>query len=356
MKNQNKLLVVSPGRNSKGGISASVAAILDYKEFSKFKINWIETLNDKSIAHKILSLFWSLMNYLLKLPSCDFVHIHASSNTSFYRKSLFMLLAILYRKPFVVHIHPSHFLAFIDRSGFLVRWFIINLLRRAKGLIALSNDAANTLKIILKTNKVFVLPNPCPYLSLRKSVLLPSSGVLFFAGKIMPAKGCFELINAFSRVLKLIPDAQLIISGNGEVDRFKLYVSKLGLLNSITFTGWLEGEDLLSAYRNSDIFCLPSHSEGLPVSILQAMSQGIAVITTPVGGIPEVIQNGFNGIITPVGDEIALSDAIVNLFIDTELRFKIGNNAVDTIDANYSIDIVGKRLFTIYHSLFLLKF
>lgn len=348
MARKTRVLVVAPGRRSKGGISASVAAIMSSGELSLVSAYWVETMDDRSTIRKIASLFSAYINYLLRLPFSDLVHIHTSSGTSFYRKTLFMSLALLFRKPYVLHIHPSHFIDFVNNANGLGRSIITRFSQCAATVIALSEGTASQLKRILGVNKVDVLPNPCPYPVISNFSRDARSREILFAGKIMKAKGCFELLNAFAIVVKKIPESRLVMAGNGEVERFKRHAEELGLSNHVAFTGWIDGEALLAAYQRASILCLPSHSEGLPVSILQAMSQGVAVIATPVGGIPEIIKSGKNGILVPLNNEEALAEAILHLLENDEIRLSIGINATQTIVNNYSADIVGKKLFSIY--------
>lgn len=351
MKTKIKVLVVAPGRRSKGGISVAVAATLNSSEIASIDTVWIETMDDRSSIHKMLALFTALMIYIIKIPFFDIVHVHTSSGTSFYRKSLFMAIAILFRKPFILHIHPSHFIKFVEKSGRISKWYIQRFSQLAAAVIALSAGTARSLQSLLNVDSVEVLPNPCPYSVISQNEDKSNPPEILFAGKLMAAKGCFELINAFAQVKAKLPKSRLVMAGNGEVQRFRKFAEVKGLGDYITFTGWIDEDDLLSSYRRATVFCLPSHSEGLPVSILEAMSQGLTVIATPVGGVPDIIKHGYNGILVPVMNESALADSLIFSLSNEQFRSDIGKNATDTIKNNYSKEIIGRKLLSIYMGL-----
>jgi glycosyltransferase involved in cell wall biosynthesis len=102
---------------------------------------------------------------------------------------------------------------------------------------------------------------------------------------------------------------------------------------------------------NADAFVLPSHNEGLPMSLLEAMAATLPVISTPVGGIPEVVEHGVNGLITDAGNVQSLANNMRALVDDAELRAKLGRAARETIQSRYSAEAVLPRLERLYQQL-----
>jgi glycosyltransferase involved in cell wall biosynthesis len=113
-------------------------------------------------------------------------------------------------------------------------------------------------------------------------------------------------------------------------------VASLNLSESVEMPGSVVGESKEGAYKQADIYVLPSYAEGMPIGLLEAMSYGLVCITTPVGGIPEVIQDGQNGVLIPPGDTKALTEVLDRLICEPDLRFRLGREARATIEREYN--------------------
>src|SRR5262249_1385971 len=136
-----------------------------------------------------------------------------------------------------------------------------------------------------------------------------------FLGKVGPNKGTRQLIEALATLADR-SDWTAMICGNGAVDAGRGLANRLGIADRTIFPGWLDAKATADQLRRTDVFVLPSFSEGLPMAILEAFAWGIAVVATPVGSIPEVIEHERNGLIVPVGDVQALAQAIRRLVQD----------------------------------------
>jgi len=119
----------------------------------------------------------------------------------------------------------------------------------------------------------------------------------------------------------------------------------------VSVLGWVSGDDKKKLLETGDIYALPSYNEGLPVSILEAMSWEIAVISTRVGGIPELVRDGTDGILINPGDVTALSQALMRLGKDKEFRQQLGRAARSQVETSYSRENVMPQLEAIYQSL-----
>ena len=150
---------------------------------------------------------------------------------------------------------------------------------------------------------------------------------LIHIGRFVLIKNHEMLLEAFADVVSTIKGKSLKLKliGEGELlDMMKSKVKALSLENNVEFVGTKSScyEDL----GNSDIFILPSHSEGMPITLIEAMATGLPCIATSVGGIPDVITNGENGLLIEKNKE-ALTNAIRRLICDEELRKKLGEGA-----------------------------
>ena len=142
----------------------------------------------------------------------------------------------------------------------------------------------------------------------------------------------------------------LHIGGNGETERLQEIIAHEGLSSIVKFEGWVSGKKKIDLLNKADIFILPSYTEGLPISILEAMAYSVPVISTNVGGIPEVIKNEENGYILTPGDKEGFFNSIMALATDKALRKRMGEISCKRIQQNFP-ENVSKKLENIYAKL-----
>jgi glycosyltransferase involved in cell wall biosynthesis len=162
-------------------------------------------------------------------------------------------------------------------------------------------------------------------------------------GLLGPNKNTTQLIEALGS-LSSRSDWVATIAGNGEVLKARAQVSKLGIVERVDVPGWIDQDQVQHLLEQTDIFLLPSLSEGVPMAILEAFSCGIPVIATAVNSIPEVVQDGRNGLLIPPGDLPALVAAMTRLLDDTDLRHRLGQQAFEDHAALYELTAYTKRL------------
>lgn len=168
--------------------------------------------------------------------------------------------------------------------------------------------------------------------------------------RLTEAKGLKYLLLAMKRVNKSIPDVILLIVGDGPLrEELEEYSRELGIDNAVIFTGYRSDTPRMLAAM--DVFVLASVREGLGVSLLEAMAMQKPVIATRVGGIPEVIQDGVDGILIPPTDANELARAIINIFKDREFSDNLALNARKRIVEYFSIESTAKRIGSLYQEL-----
>jgi glycosyltransferase involved in cell wall biosynthesis len=134
---------------------------------------------------------------------------------------------------------------------------------------------------------------------------------LLYVGNLKVSKGCLDLLDAFPALLALYPGARLIYVGNGpDRDVLRARIEALGCKEHVELAGATTHGALGDWFRSADLLCLPSHNEGVPNVVLEAMSCGTPVVATRVGGIPEVVPD-HAGILVPPHDRAALSAALI---------------------------------------------
>ncbi|MCD4685783.1 MAG: glycosyltransferase family 4 protein [Anaerolineae bacterium] len=170
-------------------------------------------------------------------------------------------------------------------------------------------------------------------------------------GRVVPIKNHALFLQAAQRVREAMPDAHFVIVGDGELRvAVESQVTELGLQDAVTFTGFLR--DLKPVYADMDALVISSDNEGTPVSIIEALAAGVPVVSTAVGGVPDLLNQGAYGRLTPPGDAGALAEAIsATLSDDTDDQHAIQ----DAIIAQYDISRLVADLSTLYRDLLATK-
>ncbi|MEE2637942.1 MAG: glycosyltransferase [Acidobacteriota bacterium] len=162
-----------------------------------------------------------------------------------------------------------------------------------------------------------------------------------------PIKGHRFLIRAIPSVLAVFPDARFVLAGDGESrPAVTALAERLGVRQRVSFTG--EIKDSLDLMRASDLVVLPSVSEGLPVTLVEAMAIGRPVVTTRAGGIPEVVEDDVSARIVPPRDPDALGRAMVELLTQPELAQTLCTQAKRVAHGRFSADRMVRRIEEVY--------
>lgn len=205
----------------------------------------------------------------------------------------------------------------------LTKW----LFRYADGVVLQTSQARDFFPKAVK-KKAVILPNPLNPLFLRERYSGEKENVIAAAGRLDENKNHAMLIRAFSLIEKEFPEMKLVIYGEGE-SREKLLklIGEKQLQEKVSLPGSVS--DVAAHIENVRIFTLTSNTEGMPNSVIEAMCLGLPVIATdcPCGGTAELIEDGKNGILVPVGDEKALAEAIKKILSNPELEKRLGEEA-----------------------------
>ena len=271
---------------------------------------------------------------LLFCRNIEIVHIHTASYNSFKRSTYFVSLAKWFKKKVVLHIHGGGFKEYYKTNP---EWIKKELLR-ADYVIALTDIwkqyYQNELGLPHVATVNNIISNPT-----IDAVEHDGRLHLLFLGFIVDAKGIFDLAEVIKEN-KNEWDGKLLlhVGGSHEVERLQRFIKENGLENLIQYEGWVSGDKKTYLLNLMDAYILPSYTEGLPISILEALSYGKPVITTPVGGIPEVV-NEKNGYLFTPGERQAMYE-IINGIIENpqEMRVK-SKNAKLSVERNFPTNI-----------------
>ena len=172
---------------------------------------------------------------------------------------------------------------------------------------------------------------------------------LLFLSRIIRDKGIYELVDAFERVRTQFPDLKLTIAGDGpELKALTRYVNDKNFGNSVLFTGYVRNSAKAKVFLESDIYILPTYSEGCPVSLLEAMAAGLAVITSSVGGIVDIIDDDVNGILLKYPTPFHIATGLRRLLSDRKFCETIQDNNRRKAWDHYEAKIVTGIIENIY--------
>jgi glycosyltransferase involved in cell wall biosynthesis len=253
-------------------------------------------------------------------------------------------------KPFILHAHGCEIHEFYDKLPQGIQQLITAIFRRSAYLIALSESWRNYYIEIchLAPEQVVVLNNPVALPEKWQKTAQAQKLKFIFLGKINKRKGIFDLLTAFANLEPSYRNqVELVLAGTGEIEQVYNLATELGIEKQIIFVGWIDPQKRDQLLAESDVMLLPSYNEGLPMAILEAMSWGLPVITTPVGGIPEVIENGKTGLLVTPGNILELTAAMQSLIENPGLRLSLGVAARKRVEP-LSIEHYSDALFNLY--------
>jgi len=344
--------MVGTALEGRGGVAAVVSVLREDGLFEREGVRYVSTHADGprwAKARRALAGLWHTARACLgQRPAI--VHVHSSSRASFLRKSVVLLIARAAGCKTIFHLHGGEFREFATgESGALMRRWIRHTLEKSSLVIALSASWAQFLRGFAPKSTIAVVPNSVPLPQLPAHACEP--GRMLFLGRLEEAKGVFDLLDACALLAPRYPGLRLVLGGEGDVERVRRRAAGLGLAGQVELPGWIGPAERAAELARAAVFCLPSHAEGLPMAVLEAMAAGRAVVATRVGAIPELIEDGVNGLLVPPHDVSLLSAALASVLHDDALRGRLGARARETVERHYSTRAVGARLGQIYHEL-----
>lgn len=316
--------------NPKGGMAQ---VLYSYAHYVLNPFNFIPTT---LIGNKIAKFFCLLKAIALFSIKCWFgqikiVHIHGASYVSFWRKRIFILLAKLYHKKVIFHVHGGKFKDFTAEN----RKVVLQTLKKVDVVIALSEYWKDFFENELHCPRVAVIPNIVP-IPKPKKCNNTNRVECVFLGTINDNKGIFDLVDVIGKHQDALRShVCLHIGGIGESLRLKNLISQYDINDIVKYEGWINAEQKAELLATSDFFILPSYVEALPISILEAMSYQLPILSTTVGGIPEIVTNGENGLLIKAGDKDALWNAFQRMINDPQMRAFMGKKSYDRVQPHF---------------------
>lgn len=347
MGNRKKVLVVGPSPNrSKGGMATVIDEICaDEKLNREFDLAVYESYIDGNLLTRLFFSVYSYIKFLLCKRNYDVYHIHAASRGSTFRKGCYVRAAKRWGKKVIFHIHGAEYMDFYEELSASKRQKVHSILSRADMVIALSAAWKQKFDTTFGLTNCVVLENGINTERLHPAITEPSAYPHAFVclGRLGKRKGSYDLVQAVKLVKERVPNVKLYLAGDGEIEQVKAQVSAEKLEENIEVVGWADFDKKLDLLSHVSTVVLPSYNEGLPMSILEGMACGKAIISSNVGAIPEVVKED-NGILITPGDIRALADAMVRCATDLDALQRMSQHNMEKIDTAFSMRLMHEKL------------
>jgi glycosyltransferase involved in cell wall biosynthesis len=367
-----RLLIVGPGPTQVGGLATFLGILFSSDRLNEsYELIHLDTTRGARGAGVASRFTWINIVYFarqtLQLANLTrryqprLMHLPLTSYWAFWKDAAFILIARLLGMKVVAHLHGGIFDRYFRQSPRPVQRLIGWVMCRADVVIALSQWWRRfLLDEVCPDIRVEVVPNTVDKL-FAGAASEPGFGaarceeLVLFVGGIGHRKGVFDILKAVPLVRKERPNCIFVFAGQEESRGAQAEVdtacAAAQLDGAVRFVGQVTGQAKLEFFRRAALFVLPSHGENLPYVVLEAMGAGLPVVVTPVGAVPEVVQDGRNGFLIAPGDYEALANRIVRLLDDAELRAGMSRANIERIRADYLPDVAMRRLGEIYAQL-----
>ncbi len=279
------------------------------------------------------------------------MHANLSKRGSTARKIIVSYLTVLTGMRLVIHLHGSGYDAFYAGLPTLLQRPVAALFRRADRVVVLGRSWADwvTTATGVPPERVTVLYNGVcrPHRQPRAA----GACRILFLGRLGARKGVPELIDALCSPRLAVRAWHATLAGDGDLEISRAQIARAGQAERIALPGWLDAAAAAELMAQADILVLPSYAENFPISIIEALAAEVAVITTPVGATPELLQDGVSALFVPVGDVDALAAAIACLIDDPAHRRSIAAAGHAVFTEQLDIDALARQLAALHREL-----
>lgn len=348
-----KVLMIGPALSMKGGIASVNRTLMESEPISKFDTKYIASYVDGNKFKKMVVALVGLIKMLVLLITTNvkIVHIHSASRGSFRRKYLYYVLAKIFNKKIVYHMHGGEFMLYYNEASVLEKKIITNLLNNVDRVIALSSRWKEDLEKISDNAMIDVVHNPVNIMPFDIKRVKTNQINILFMGRLGKGKGIYDLLEVIPNIIKENKNVFFYLCGDGDVEQVKEIIVNKFLESKVFVPGWINTNEKINYFNESSIYILPSYNEGLPISILEAMASSLPVIATNVGGIPEAIEHNRNGYLISPGDTKSLEKYLVKLIRDEKMRNMFGQENLQKCKKYFDQDIVVSKMNSIYASI-----
>lgn len=360
-----KVLIIGPTPPPYHGGAVFTENILHYMIQSEFSLIHLDTRDPRDINNigklDCFNIIFAIKHalqfqYLLviKRPSIVYVPI-APNKLGFLRDSTFLIPAILMRRKVVIHLHGSIFANFYKTSPWWLRILIKTTVSRSSRAIVLCERLKYIFEnLVPDNNRIVVVPNG---IEIREHIEEPARAkrnkqLILNIGQLSIEKGTMDIIRAIPSIISSNDNITFVLAGtwnnNSTESEAKQFIKENHLDAYVQMPGPVEGEAKQELLRTASIFIHPSHHEGAPYAILEAMMNGLPVVASDVGCIAEMVGDGIGGFVIEKGNIEQFSNKVSLLLEDIELRKTMGRAAYERVRSRFELHQSISRLSNIF--------
>ena len=339
-----KVLFVGDSRKMKGGVSTVIKTLEKTSIWKKYHCEWIETqINSSSKFYKILYLLKGIIKGAFIIPQYDIIHFQTTPGKGMITLFPHFFYTLLWRKKIIAQLHMGN-----QIEGYVNDLSFKFWTKHANLILFLGHTWEEKIKHYLpKQVKTDFIYNPIPMQIQQTNY----DKYFLYAAYFTENKGCDIFLKAFAQITKNYPDWKIIMCGTGDIKLVKRLIKEYKLENKVEMPGWIEGERKHLLFTHAGAYCMTSYQEGLPMSVLEAISYGIPVISTPVGCLPEVLQHEHSVLFFDFGNFEELAICMERIINDYNLRNQLSNEGYSIAQSCFSVNKITQKLETIYNHL-----
>lgn len=327
-----------------GGIAAVTSGYYGSRLESDYRVTYVQSYCDGTKQDKLKKALKAYRQFreILKKDPPELVHIHSSFGPSFYRKLPFIEMAAKRHIPVVNHIHGSAFAEFYEDAPERKKKLVRRVYGKCSRMIVLSEHWKEVLSETFPKERIRVISNYSvlhPEVMTKEEQELRRNGKqILYLGVLTEGKGMREMPKIIRAVAKEVPDATFVLAGAGDRGLVNEDLPEKIRIHNVQYPGWVRGEEKERFLGQSMAFLLPSHMEAMPMSLLEAMGYGLPMVSTYVGGIPELVGEGPQASLAKVGDADEMAAALIRLLKEKEQWEEASRAAFQRAEECYGFD------------------
>ena len=301
-----------------------------------------------------IPLITSILMYHLVRPKHDLCFYFLSIKPpSIVVDAFFLFLIRMFRVKYVLYLHGKGLVDLDDKIAGPLRSFVGKAISLCSGALVLGERLKGDVIHLIPDERLFVLPNAVPDLKSKQIEINHNRKgpvKILFLSNLIPSKGPLEFLKMARNINKLNKNVHFFLAGPNSSDHFfseiKEFIQNEGLSGCVTLTGPVYGEKKEKLFLESNIFVFPTYYELETFGLvnLEAMRAGLPIISSDEGSIPEVVIDGVNGFIVDPKDIDMLTDRVLKLILDPELRIKMGNAGREIYEKKFTVNSYQKRV------------
>lgn len=343
-----------------GGIEIGVVMLLSSSVAQKYRMQFFNTARRRDPSRSI----WQRLGYQMRSFAAfantvirgrpQIVHVKASWGAVNYSQSVgYSLIARLLGKRVLLQLHGGAFDTWYNSLSRPGRWAVRTSLSWASELVVLSQYWHGMVSKLVRNRPIHIVPNGVETRHAQPPTRRgePPLKVLTI-GTLGQRKGYFDIIEAAARLRGHIVPFHFLFAGPDEDPEtghaLRERVAALGLTECVSFLGAVGREEKWRLLAEADIFVLPSYGENLPNAILEAMAAALPIICTPVGALPEMLNEDEHALFVPLGDIEALAHALIRCESSPELRAAMGEYNREEVTTRYEFEAIARRFDDLY--------